>query len=704
MMVQAPIMLLLDTDMVMEPERIRAAVADIQDKGFDSICIEFRNCMYNGFDRAGYDAFAIAALEAAARGLKVVQILSGPGRDWLKRYPEHRRKLLVEYRGQVLDGKFRLLADSDKLGGIRAKFAGIEKVFLVNREAGGSRIVQATDITSEFEYVSEMNAVPELSGKYGEDGEILLYARYHDDEVDWASPFIMDTFEAQAALYEGLPISGYAMDEFGTGTHAPGVYHAGRGFLGSFRERWGYDLLDKLYLLQNEAVGESAGKVRFDYYKLTMEHTYAIQSGVKERFAARYGQGLFAGFHHTWWGEGNSGDLWAGNMDYFRLADNLSGGFVDAQYDAERTMTSMTMLAESIAKYSETGVAYNMCWDRNPTPEKMDYYHRLLSVRGVHWVAHTYGRSGEFGPGYPDHRTWGDVSACTSRESIFQFFIGAARSRPKIALLYVWESTAYVSDSFMHYHRMSMKALLDKLLDRHIEVDVIPTFETDLRKYEAVLVLWPTMLPEATWQALRSFADSGGKLVFMGPPAQCTVEGRELSGEFESLIGASIVARGEGVSPSYPGEHEYIAWDMWFTDQKIDMRCYPLKPVDGIATVLQGDDVLGVRKGNVDYYAFEVALTPYCDPLLDSLLIYRELALSDCVRSKVSYEGDELAVITLTGRWDSLVEESFMFRGSEVTVRGGVLVGLKWKGDVVVGIVGEYGEVVVNGVKYNWKR
>lgn len=78
----------------------------------------------------------------------------------------------------------------------------------------------------------------------------------------------------------------------------------------------------------------------------------------REKFEEKYGKDLFIGFHHTWWGEGNSGDLWAGNIDYFRLCKALTGGFVDAQYDTERTMLSMTQLAESIARYDVLETAY----------------------------------------------------------------------------------------------------------------------------------------------------------------------------------------------------------------------------------------------------------------------------------------------------------------------------------------------------------
>lgn len=699
---EAPIMLLLDTDTVLDHGRIRRSVADIREKGFDTVCIEFRNCLYDAFDPQGYGAFEAAAREADALGLKVVQIVPSPGQQGVKDRPEERQRWLVEHAAVVSGGRFEAMIEEPGFGGsgaTRPRLIGLRQAFLVERNGEETRMIRFADVTGELDWRLELDALPRVVGTCAAcpgDGELLLYAEYGVDVLDFDSPSAYAELDRQAAVFAGLPVAGFAMDEFGTGTRAKDVYHAGPHFLAAFRARYGYELTDKLPLLLHEDVEGGAGKVRFDYYNLTMELTYALQKHAREAFARTHGTGLFAGFHHTWWGEGNSGDLWAGNLDYFRLTDNLSGGFVDAQYDAERTMTSMTLLAESIAKYSSTGIPYNMCWDRYPTPEKMDAYHRLLAVRGVRWIAHTYGRSGEFGPGYPEHRTWPLTEACTRLEKEFQRFIGRAVSRPKVAMLYLWESVAGMNDENMHYHRMSMKALLDKLLLRHIEVDVAPSFETAYGKYDTLLVPWPVMLPEAAWNALQSYAAEGGKVIFMGPPANCTTEGRDIREEFEQLTGARVVPYMAGIP--YEGEHEYVAWDMWFTDKRIPMRCYPLTLQDGEPIMEAGGRVLGVRKGSVEYFAFELPLTAAFDEVLDRLAAYRELDLPEGMYCKTAYEGEDTAVLTLTGRWDAKLHAAFRFRGNEIDIRDGSIAGIKFRGDRVIAIIGDTGgSVYVNG-------
>ena len=193
-----------------------------------------------------------------------------------------------------------------------------------------------------------------------------------------------------------------------------------------FYDKYGYRFEDRLYLMDARDKDFEFAKVRYDYYNLTEDITYDYQKRIKELFTNQFGENLFIGFHHTWVGEGNSGDLWAGDMDYFRLADNLSGGFVDAQYDSERTMNSLGLFAESIAEF-QNKPAYNMCWDRYTTPEKFDYFHRLLAVRNQNWVGHAVSKTvaeieleyNLFIPFVDKTCVWGDVEKGIARSERF---------------------------------------------------------------------------------------------------------------------------------------------------------------------------------------------------------------------------------------------------------------------------------------------
>jgi hypothetical protein len=701
-------MLLIDTSMTLEHARIREAVADIRGHGFDAVCLEFRNCLYDASDEVGRAALRAAAEEARRLGLAVVNIFPAPGRRLLEIDPEARQAWIVEHRATAANGRFRFAIrrpDTDGSHETSPAFETVAKAFVVTRDEDDV-ILEARDVTAAltYEIVTETDIV--LNGRCPLDGELLVYAAYSTGAADYAAPRLGEAIERLLDDCAGLPLDGYALDEFGAGVRAEGSYAAGAAFLRTFGERYGYHFLDKVYLLHHEARNECAGKLRYDYYNLTMETTYRVQELAKNRYAERFGPARFAGFHSTWWGEGNSGDLWAGNLDYFRLTDNLSGGFVDAQYDAERTMLSMTLLAESLAKYSSTGFAYNMCWDRTPTSGKMEYFHRLLAARNVRWVGHAYGRSGPFGPGYPAHPTWADAARCTSLERAFQAFVGTAASRPRVAMMYAWESVACRNDPFMHYHRLSMKALLHKMLLHHIEIDVVPSFEDRLDRYEALIVLWPSMLPEAAWERIRRYAAAGKRLIFIGPPAACTTEGRDVRSEFAALIGAAPDAS-QGVDERrgvpYSGEYEYVAWDLWFTSERIPMLCFPqaigADPSRGGPTaearIVHDGRTLGVRKGNVLYYAFELPLTPYFEPLLHELEAFRDVALPPGTLSKVAYDGDgDGAVLTLMPRWGGLADATFDFAGHRVSIRDGRLIGLRFGGGRVTDAIGEGGATI----------
>ncbi|MBP3961515.1 hypothetical protein [Paenibacillus lignilyticus] len=699
-MYSAPIMLLLDTSMTMDHHRIRQAVSDIYEKGFDTVCVEFRNNIYDEYDPQGKAAVQVVSEACTRLGLQFLMIMPMLGPNIVKEHPEARQSWAVEHTGQVVDKRFSIaIKRVHNVGFVHTdpRVRGVAKAFHIIRDAS-RRIIEATDITDRITFAIDMNIETTLAGAYEQDGEILVYARYDTDYMDFAYRGMHKSVDSFLEQYEGLPLDGYAIDEFGAGCRSSeDVYFVGSHFLAAFKAKYGYDLLDRIYLLKNEAVDACAGKVRYDYYQLTIDLTYDLQKYVKDRYTERFGENLFGGFHSTWWGEGNSGDLWAGNIDYFRLTDNLSGGFVDAQFDAERTMVSMTMLAESLAKYSSSGHAYNMCWDRNTTKEKLDYYQRLLAVRNVRWVGHAYGYVGPFGPGYPDHSTWADTKICLERQKTFQQFIGTAVSKPKLAMMYVWESVAFFNNEYMHYHRLSLKAVLDKMMQEHIEIDLIPTSEADLARYDMLIVLWPTMLPEAAWQSIQGYAAAGRRVIFIGPPAQCTVEGRDIRSEFEQLTGAQSVNPFAG--KLYTGDYEYVEWDIWFAKSKIEMQMYPLTPIDGETTLIHDGDIIGVSKSNVEYFSFEMPLTSYFETLMATLTRARELDLPPNTISKVSCDGDN-SVLSLTGRWEARINCSFTFRGNKITITDGVLVGIRLKGNRVVEIISDADcTIEVNGSK-----
>lgn len=696
------IMLMMDTNYVIDHGKIVSAIQDIHDKGFEGVCLEFRNSIYNEQDVEGKLALEIAVEEANRLGLGAIRTFPFPGINILKKFPQARQKWVVEARGEVVNNKveIRLPApDRCDLTQTKPSFLEIIKVYQVTRQ--DDVIIHINDISGSIHYNVDMDALPLFRANWNKYGEILVYAVYSTDSADYAFEGINSSVDELLENEKGFIYDGYALDEFRTGTSRPGFYLVGEHFLNEFQKNYGYKLLDKLYMLQNEVVGECAGKVRYDYYEFTIELTYRIQKYLKNRFQSLYGSKSFIGFHHTWWGEGNSGDLWGGCIDYFKLADTLSGGFVDAQYNTERTMASLTILAESLAKYSDSGIAYNMCWDVYPTHEKMDYYHRLLAVRNVRWVGHGYGKTGPFGPGYPDHSTWGDATKCVYREKVFQEFIGSMMSKPKVAMLYLWESLACMNDEFIHYHRLGMKGLLHKFMLNHIEIDVLPSFDMDYDRYETLIVPWPLMMPQKVWEALKNYAQNGGRIIFTGPPAQYTTEGLLIDEDFADLLGMEKMTSTPYLM--YTEEFEYEELDIWFTDKKLSMRCYPMKPKSCETVIKKDGKIFGVKNAKIEYYSFEIALTSHFEDILLSLKGAVELDLPDNVISKTSYEGD-VAVITITSRWNEMFNVNFNYKTNIIEISEGRLVGIRLEGNTVVDIISEPGaSITINSRTYDYR-
>lgn len=686
-MIKTPMMLMLREADAFDKELLESQVKDIAEAGFDAVCLEFRESYCDEFDEHGQNAMRIVCDKAKELGLGFVKIMPHGNMRVLNEFPHMKKTIVKEYYISV--GTEECIVNTEIVRNITAN--KVIAAFRIEENSAGE-ITKADKVLEEIEWEIEyenLHIKVNVSGKY------LIYTEYIMDSLDYAHKDAELMLKEFLRAYDSYELDGFALDEFGAGPWYEKCYLSNKSFQDKFVKRNGYSFLDKLYLMNHKDQEGKFAKVRYDYYNCLEDVTYEYQMKAKKLFTDRYGNDIFIGFHHTWWGEGNSGDLWRGNIDYFRLADTLSGGFVDAQYDAERTMTSMTLLAESIAKYS-TGQAYNMCWDRFSTPEKMDYFHRFLAARNVNWVGHALmnGTSyrngtcpGAFIQTLKNNEYWGDVNKCILREKRFSEFIGNAKSRAKVAILYIWESNAYFNNDYMHWHRVSLKALADKLVLNNIPVDIVPSFETNLDDYEVIFALWPAMMPRSLWECLKEQADRGKKIHFIGSPAYVTTDGENILEEFEALTGSHIERSGP-----YVGGMEYCAWDFWFTNKVI----MPLKYMD---KSLHSDFV----KGNVRYSAFELPLTDLFYNVVHRDLAEYKVINSDKVISKLYYEGDT-TILALTSRWQDKINETFELEGNQIQIMNSLLVGIKLRNGQVIEVISEEGaEIYVNGVSKEYK-
>lgn len=700
-MISTPMMLLLNTEDAQNHDEIRKSVQEIAQTGFDAVCLEFRNSQFDEFDAVGQAAMQVCYEEAKRCGIGFVKIVPYASARFLKANPELYRRVLKEISMTFTPERLSQSQCMQLPGGKPS----LDRAFRIQKNENGE-IISAERCEQEVQYLISGE---QLQIRVKDAGQYLFYFSCETPDADYANPAITSMLDAFLSAYKPYKLDGYAMDEFGAGSREAGIYLSGESFLALFEATYGYDLRDKLYLLQNRGTDTEFAVVRYDYYTLTNTLTLNYQMAAREKFEAKYGKDLFIGFHHTWWGEGNSGDLWAGNIDYFRLCKALTGGFVDAQYDTERTMLSMTQLAESIARYSDTGNAYNMCWDRYCTPRKMDYYHRMLAARNVKWVSHALAKSirnarwrckditvgfssdvqfaGLFADKLIDNPLWGDISKCIRWEHSLEKKLCGANSPAKVAVLYIWESNAFFNNEQMHYHRASLKALLDKLMTNNIPIDVVPSFETNLSHYDVIFALWPSMMPDSLWQTLKQEIAAGKQVYFMGPPAYVTTSGKDISAEFEKLTGSHVTD-----VKTYCGGFEYPAWDFWFTDKIIPMNIY-----------CEGDEIIERSCGNVHYYGYEAPLTEAMIDVIENLSDYKTID-NDRVISKVYQRSDE-KIITLTGRWSCKINMRFAFEGNDIEIQNGTLILISAEKNKITKLLSSGGaQIYINGIRSDYEQ
>ena len=672
-MIKQPMMLLVGDQEVDDYTLIANEIEDIAASGFDGVCMEFRSCRYNEFDLQGKQAIKYVYDECRKKGLQFSKTIPPSIIGFLSKNPILKRKITRCVR-------LTQLRSSNTIENISFENCLPTGVLSVFRFKEGNTFEKCA-----LNLISLNNG--KLSAK--EDGEYLVYLEFlRENEADYANKETYSFLDKFLETFSDLKLDGIAMDEFGAGSRLDKAYLANESFFSLFQKKYKYDLRDKIYLLDiQDKTGEFA-QVRLDYFTLTHDITYEYQKYAKLIFTQKYGDDIFIGFHHTWWGEGNSGDLWAGNIDYFRLAENLSGGYVDAQYDSERTMLSMSLLAESIAKI-RGGEAWNMCWDRHTTPEKFDYFSRLLAVRNIHRVGHAVSKTEAdkfqefnwFVKKIGNNCEFGNVKQCLKRERMVYDFIGKAKNEAKVAITYNWESCAYFNDEYMHYHRLSLKALADKLIRNNISVDIIPSDAVDFSRYQVIFVVWATVTTESQWLALKKAASEGKKIIFIGPPAIVTDEGRDIRNEFTELTGAKIVK-----NDIFYGGYEVYQWDLWFTDKQIPMLNW-----------MDEDGKSQFEKGSVSYYAYELPLTDIFFDILTEL-VPLQIIRSDKVISK-TYCSEYEKIICITSRWQSKINEEFMFDGLNVKIEDGILVGLKTQNGKLKAAISERGaKILVNGM------
>jgi len=663
--------------------------------GHEGVPIDSEDC---------HDRIKMLAEEAHKLGLRLYFDMSP--RTWVipfnEKYPTARQGLIAKAEAPIVDGRWRTkLPEPTYRVMPKPKFTGVEKVFLFDK-INDEQIRSAKDVTADFKYDRDGNF---LTGSYPGSGTLAIYCYYDTNGIDQSSKEFIQFVDELIALYSDIDIDATGWDEYGASHDGREDYYLmSRTFFDRFKRMYGYDIRDRLYLLDFSVPGNPMARTRLDFYDCLKDITFKTQMHFKEKAKQTFGADTEFGTHHCWWGENNSGDVWRGQIDYFALVPVLTGGFSDSTWEnvTGGSVVPMTIFAESLAKRSETGVAYNMAWSHRDNVG-FDYNMRILAVRDVRWIGLTWGLNKQE-----------EITHAIARQKALFDFLQGAESQPRVGVLYTWQSVAGIArlnDTYIHVHRYALLNVIRRLVERNVEVALVDTNSPADFSCDLLIVPWPTVMPGKTWDKITSLLAKGGKVVFFGLPAVETAEGDKREEPFSKLAGVE--------QPDFFGDRKKLP-------ETFELRCgaatignlanlkeprerlayYPLKPTSGKPIVSCGEEVLGVQNGNVIYVSYDFPMhSAVADSVFDAAGIQPDVIAPPSTLTKVSKK-DDLTFLTATPVFPKQeVTGSFELLGNCIEVKGAVLLGVKIKGKSVVEVVGEgIQSLAVNGTPMQWRR
>ncbi len=613
---------LLENKQMGDRNLLNKGVRDIASKGFDSIMLQVRDTAFQLDDPEVIESVRLVVREAHRLGLTVtLAFITTNCRSWwfsfFKKHPKSGEIIVKKAEGEIKNGKLKAVLTFPgnampvigHFEGIFAVFTVRDKVYTllpnfkwtchVERKSG-------IDDGGEWFCLSEIELQIEGDIPGIRDSSIVLYGAFHIMNPDYVSKEFAYFMDYLLEKYKGIRLDGIAWDEPAGGIIGPNYYRLSKDVCATFYKEHGYDIKEKAYALDYSA--PESTKVRYDYFNTIIKVLYHAQAHFIKKGRELFGKDIFSGIHHTWVGESTILDLWAGCIDYFLLSENLSGGITDCAFSDEKSVIYTYRLAKSIGKYHQNNLAYSNCWCFCPTREKLVYFTGLMAIWNIYWIAHAYGHAlGGFGPGYPYNKTWDDMADCTRRINRVSEFLGGAKEVIKIAVYHSWESVARINSLLGMVYKTTQLNLAYELVQHNLQFDFIgkkQLAESNPQKeklvisnnnYEILIIPWPNLLPDEVWSKVRQYIHSGGRVIFIGPPALETTAKKNISKEFFEIIKIKSFSMKEYIGRfygSHPMPHDRISQSKWF---------YPLKPLQSQPVVGDEYGVAGVRMGHVYY-------------------------------------------------------------------------------------------------------
>lgn len=637
------------------------SLADIQNTGFDSVYLEYRNvratarsprfqvwltrfCQH--CEKIGMEVAVDAHVNAISAQLQ-------------ERHPEAYTDPLQYGYHTVEQGQFELKTTGEPL------HWGVEKAYLITR-GGPDTLASVEDVTDRLRQVhiqvegggcamTEARGPSVATRRFEVEGvsagELMLIERHRFTYAarDVGHPAVLGVLPELLEMMGGetRPCAGFMWDEphFGFAFFPNNGRAISDHLYARFESRFGYDLRGRLIELWWNVEGRQSALVRLHYAEL-LEGELAI---LEERFAALTqaycrertgGRSGFLGMHRTMHEE-LSDDFYIGCSDYFRHNKHTSSGFTDSVFERDDSMLMFFRLAQSLGLDSSDGHAWSNNWGFRPTEAHHNYYLPLMGIMNVRWIGHTYHDSIQFGPGYPDSDLWANMPDHLADHSKLMDALEGTCPVADTAVVYNWKALALYPDNYIHTHRRSL-LLLSKQLARQgtqflfiddlmlaeatVEAD---GFATRIGTFKRLILPWCDLLDPGAFEVIERLAAAGVEIVCFGAPAEYTSDGQPVRERFQKLIGASVggaVRVAPGTALTFE-QHDYA-----FAPERIQpnfdsnpvstypdhYKIYPVDPVSGQGEIgACGELSVVSRKGTVQYLGFDF---PHCPGMVEALL------------------------------------------------------------------------------------
>ena len=681
---------------------LEKGVIDIASKGFDSVLLQIRDTSFQMDDPEIVDVVDIIVRKCHQLGLKcVLTFVTTTCRPWFrsffKKYPQAGDIIVFKGESRMSGSEFEIPVDiPSATGAYLSKMEDIVKVFIKE----GDRFKPLKKIEGRIESVCDYGVDKNLDW-YNKPAKLIFYGRIKSlknkclvayfslriGHPDYACQRFRTFTDSLLEKYKNIPLDGVAWDEPGV----PGDYGYHKlspFFCKRFIKEHGYDILDKLYLLDYNVRGSAL--VRYHYFCTLRNCLFDAQKKFVSKARELFGKDIVSGIHQTWQAGGNSADLRAGNCDYFYLAKNLTGGFTDCGMSIEKPMYYTIALARSIAKTTRVKEAYHNASETNSDYKRIRHYTRLMALNKVWLIGHAYGHAaGSFGPGFPYSRCWSEFLPVTRRIKQMQQLLEGFKEDVKIAVYHSWANGSAINTEFNENYEAAKVRIASILTVANVPFDFVGEEQLSRSRissksllmgegnYTLLIVPWVNLITVGAWQKIREFYEAGGQIIFLGLPGEKLTDGKDIARQFFLMVEAEPFSSKDCMKKYYKRYRN--PRDVFGAEKQKDF-VYPLKGRG--KKILYKGKAIGIKNREKPVYYFSrLGLEEELLPIL------KELCCSPPVRYipdkkagrvffKLYRKGEEQCLVA-AGDYDSTFSGTFKWNDHAVSVKGSKFLGVK---------------------------